>query len=55
MGKIIRIKGHNSRKVEEAVSVWKKETKNDTDILGSYTGRPTGSKDGTPEQDADDL
>ena len=56
MKKVIHIKtGKNRPKVEEAVSVWKKEAKKTTDALGSYTGRPEEKSGIIPEQDSDDL
>lgn len=45
----------NHDRVEAALSVWKREKKNRTDVLGSYTGVPSEDNDNVPEQDSDDL
>lgn len=56
LGKIIKIKNHKkASKVDDVVSEWTKKEKNDTDILGSYTGTPSTEGDIRPIQDADDL
>lgn len=44
----------NSKKVNDAIEAWQKESDSNTNALGSYTGTP--SEFGImPEQDADDL
>lgn len=43
------------KRTMDAVSVWKKEKRNRTDVLGSYTGVPSEQTDEVPEQDGDDL
>ncbi len=50
----IKIK-RNSPKVEEAVSAWRNEAKQKSDILGWYTGVPSAKDEIRPEQDSDDL
>lgn len=57
MGKIvhIKVKRRNSKRVEDAVSVWRNEAKKGSDELGSYTGLPSEKDDLIPEQDPDDL
>lgn len=43
------------KRTADAVSVWKKEKRSRTDVLGSYTGVPSENNDEVPEQDSDDL
>lgn len=51
----VKIKGKNSPKVERVISAWRKNSRQNTDVLGSYTGSPSKSADAKPEQDSDDL
>lgn len=48
-------KGKNRPKVEKAISAWRNEADQSTDVLGWYTGIPSKSDDIAPEQDSDDL
>ncbi|MCM1544310.1 MAG: hypothetical protein NC110_03325 [Ruminococcus sp.] len=48
-------KGKNRPKVENAISAWRDEAEQPTDVLGWYTGIPSQKNDLIPEQDSDDL
>lgn len=50
----VKIKRNHPR-VEAAISAWKDEATKRSDILGWYTGMPSGKNDIRPEQDNDDL
>lgn len=52
---INHLDGKKFKRTKDAVSVWKKEKQNHTDVLGSYTGVPSEKSDEVPEQDGDDL
>ncbi|MGN0468630.1 MAG: hypothetical protein ACI4GY_07910 [Acutalibacteraceae bacterium] len=50
----IKIKRKNRSASQKAVDSWRKQANSNSDVLGWYTGVPSGS-DEQPEQDGDDL